>query len=115
MTFSDDIARFIAKTEQKFVAVREGVDTETFRSMRDGSEITGAPGVPISSGKLHDSYTMEKSGDETVMGSDSPYAQAVEENWGEVVYHNGGPHSTELTVLGFPRIVETVVGRVAGA
>lgn len=114
MGFADQMNGFVAKSKKNMVAIREGTDEEMFRSIVDGSEITGAPGQPIGkSGKLHDSWTQEKSATDTVTSSDAPYATAVEENWGNVTYENHGPFSVTHTVAAFGRVVESVVARIA--
>ena len=115
MTFSQDILAWIQKVERKEAALRNGVDAECFRSIVDGSAITASPGQPVHTGKLKASWKMERSGDETTIASDAPYAQAVEENWGDVVYHTGGPHSVALTLNGFGNIVDSVTARVGDA
>lgn len=114
MGFAQSLANFAAKTKENLQATREGVDDETFRSIVEGSEITGAPGQPVRTRKLHDSWSQDVSETETVTSSDSPYAPAVEENLNNAVYENHGPHSVKQTVVAFPRIVEEVVARVVG-
>lgn len=115
MSFADQMNAFVAKSKKNLGAIREGTDDEMFRSIVDGSELTGAPGQPVGkSGKLRDSWTQEKSATDTVTSSDAPYATAVEENWGNVDYSNHGPHSLKITVVAFPRVVEAVAQRVAG-
>lgn len=110
MSFADQMQRIVGKHIARLESVPAGVDAEVFRSIVDGSEVTGAPGQPVRSGRLKASWQQERTGDESVAASDSPYARAVEENVGDVHYENGGPHSVELTVVGFPRIVQEVVG-----
>jgi hypothetical protein len=114
MGFADQLARFKAKTVENMGLVREGVDAEMFTSIVDGSPVTGAPGQPVKTHRLHDSWKQEVSETETVTASDAPYARAVEENLGNKVYENGGPHSCALTAAGFPRIVEAKVREVTG-
>lgn len=115
MGFADQINGHAEKYKKHLVDIREGTDEEMFRSIVEGSEITGAPGQPVGkSGKLRDSWTQEKSDTATVTSSDAPYATAVEENWGNVDYANHGPFSVTHTVAGFGRIVESVARDVAG-
>src|SRR4051812_46868779 len=114
MGFAQDLARFKAKTLANLDATREGVDAETFRSIVEGSEITGAPGQPVHTRKLHDSWSQDVADTETVTSSDSPYAIAVEENLNNAVYENHGPHSVKQTVVAFPRIVGDVVKGIVG-
>jgi hypothetical protein len=114
MGFAQSLSGFSAKFKANLAATREGVDAETFRSIVEGSEITGAPGQPVKTRKLHDSWTQDVADTETVTSSDSPYATAVEENLNNAVYENHGPHSVKQTVVAFPRIVEDVVRGIVG-
>lgn len=115
MGFADQLNAHAEKYKKHLGEIREGTDDEMFRSIVEGSEITGAPGQPVGkSGKLRDSWTQEKSATDTVTSSDAPYAQAVEENWGNVDFANHGPHSAKITVVAFPRVVEAVVQKVTG-
>lgn len=119
--FAGELAAFSAKTAQKLEAVFVGSGDEVFRSVVEGSEITGAPGQPVApagvpnAGKLRDSFTKERaSPTEIVIASDVDYAVDVEYNLGGFVYHNHGPHSRDLTAAGFPRILDVVAARVSG-
>lgn len=120
MGFLADIQRFNAKVETKVDAVFDGVVDEAFRSIVYGSEITGAPGQPVSpdpvpeAGKLRDSWKKERvSPTEAVISTDVDYAEKVELNIRGAQFHSGGPHGLALTEAGFPRIVEVVAERVA--
>lgn len=119
MGFLDDIRAHNAKVEQKLALVQDGLETELFRSIVEGSEITGAPGQPVSmanvptAGELRDSWTMEKGETETVISTDVSYAPDVEYDLRGQHFTNHGPFSLNLTVAGFSRIVEVVGQRVA--
>jgi hypothetical protein len=110
MGFAEDLANFKAKTVQNMGLVREGVDAEMFTSIVDGSPVTGAPGQPVKTHRLHDSWKQEVSETETVTSSDVPYARAVEENWGTLSTTRRTSQRCALTAAGFPRIVESVRG-----
>lgn len=112
MSFASDMDRFIAKTEKNLDLIRDGVDTEVFTSIVEGSPITGAPGQPFdpdssdeNAGKLRDSWTMEKQAAETVVSTHVDYALDVEENTKGAHFRNHGPHSVKMTVAGFNDIV----------
>lgn len=119
MGFADQLKGFSAKAQQRLTATRDGVDTEVFRSIVDGSELTAAPGQPFdpvssdkNAGELRDSWTLEKDGDTTVISTPVDYAVAVEYNLRGVHFRNHGAHSRDMTVAGFSRVVEAVTERV---
>lgn len=86
------------------------VPAAVFESVVEGSPITGAPGQPVDDGDLKESWTNTRTGPATAeIASDSPYAEAVEENWSGVAFKNHGPHSKALTEVGFPDLVADVV------
>lgn len=115
MGFADQLKAFGDKTETNLNAVYEGVDQATFDSIVEGSPITGAPGQPIGfTGKLHDSWSMEKAVGETTISSTDGAALAVEENWSNGVFKNHGPKSLALTVANFDLIVKSEVAKVVG-
>lgn len=119
--FLGDIARFNVNVLAKAPsAVFDGVIDETFRSIVDGSQLTGAPSLPTApdgvpnAGKLRDSVTVTRPDANTaVISTDVDYASNVEDNLEGAHFHTGGPHGWKLTVAGFPRIVQAVGQRVA--
>lgn len=108
MSFDSDIDSFIAHMEEEKERIETAAAAEVFRSVVFGSEITGAPGQPVHSGELRDSWTMVKGENETVISSDHHAAVPVEENWSNVTFHNHGPHSVALTEAGWQRIVDAL-------
>jgi hypothetical protein len=115
MGFLDEIRAHNANVERKLALVQDGVDAEVFRSVVDGSEITGAPGQPIGfTGKMHDSWKKDdESPTETLIWTDDGGAPAVEGNWGNVHFKNHGPYSLAQTIAGFQHIVDIVGQKVA--
>lgn len=119
MSFTDDIQHFIAKANADLHAVHDAASDLTFESIVEGSAITGAPGQPVAQsgspndGELHDSWTKTAvSPTETLIATDSSYAQDVEDNIHGFHFANHGPHSVAMTRLGFDAIVDAAVARV---
>jgi hypothetical protein len=111
-TFDDQLNRFVLKVETKSRAVFVGVTTEVQRSVVFGSELTSAPGQPVDTGNLRDSWIGEFLDATTwQLTTNVDYAQIVEENVRGVTFKNHGPRSVLLTVLHFPRIVAAVAAR----
>lgn len=109
MSAADDLRRVAAKLSRSYAVFREGVVQESFRSVVEGSELTGAPGQPIGeTHRLHDSWQITREGTDALIASDSEYAAVVEHNTRHEHFQNHGPHSRDLTAAGFNRIVEHV-------
>lgn len=115
MAFADQIRKFALTMETDSRAAFVAAAGLTFESIVEGSSLTGAPGQPVATGQLHDSWILELPGDGTaVIASDAPYAIAVEEGLHGVAFKNHGPHSVALTVAAWERIVEKAALQVAG-
>lgn len=121
MTFSGDLERFAKKTITNSNAVFLGVGDECLRSIVEGSEITGAPGQQVDTGALKSSWQRWfPSPTEQRIATDAPYALQEEDGISylgkPITRHSavGGPHSTKLTVAGFPAILRIVAARVTG-
>lgn len=123
MTFADQLKGWSGKVTTKYSAVSNGVGEECLRSIREGSEITGAPGQQVDEGGLIRSWQRTfPNANEQAISTNEPYALQEEDGisyahgGGPIVQHSevGGPHSLKLTVAGFPRIVEIVTQRVVG-
>lgn len=119
MTFPEDMKRFVAKVEARQQEVFTGVVDECLRSIQEGSEITGAPGQQVDTGNLRASWQkFYASPTEATIGTNAEYALQEEDGitylGKPITQHSavGGPHSTKLTVAGFPAIVEIVTARV---
>lgn len=91
---------------------------EAYDSIKFGSTITGAPGQPVDTANLRNSWLFEF-GDplHATISTLIEYAVAVEDGvgpHGPVKYGLsgvGGSHSVSLTLLGMPLIAETVHAR----
>ena len=56
MSFADDLQRFAAKTQGKSNALVINVASGVWESIVNGSAVTGAPGQPVDTGNLKDSW-----------------------------------------------------------
>lgn len=93
------------------------VVVEAHRSIQSGSEITGAPGQPVQSGNLRNSwiYAIVQRIRATI-SSPVEYAESIEDGIGrfgamQVRSSVGGFHSVKITVSGLQRIVDAVAAR----
>lgn len=129
MSFANDVRAFADKVDRRLKDAHAGVTEECFRSMTSGSEITGAPGQPVGQygpgynegkvgGDLLASYQLVHNGpfDSSIV-SNSPYAVPIEEGmswYGKMSLRSsvGGFHSRKLTMAGFDRIKNHVLGKI---
>lgn len=117
MSFSDGVNGFTSKLEAKNNAVFVGVCAEVNRSIVHGSEITGATGQPVDSGRLKASWIPEFKDEKTFeLTTDVPYAPIIEDNARGATLRSttGGFHSVAMTEAGFPHIVAHVVAQQRG-
>lgn len=113
MGFRDQVRRFpvYAKTTNNAVHVR--ASELFFDSVVNGSPVTGAPPLPVATGKLKGGVTLKHSGPTTAVISTSvPYSLAVEENVRGMKLTNGGPHGWALSRAGFDRLVAQAAAEV---
>ena len=114
MTFARDIKQFVLQVRRDARDIYVGTATEVHRSVQTGSEITGAPGQPVDTANLRNSWQLAIGPEEAEITTNVEYAPHVEDNVRGVTFKNHGPHSVKLTVAGFPRIVEHVTREVTG-
>lgn len=121
MSFADQLQRFAKKAEKNEQATFVGTVVELRDSIKNGSELTGAPAMPVApgqfarSGALRDSVTVSYSDpNNAVIYTTSPYAEDVENNAKGHQFNVGGPHGWKLTAAAAPRVVEAVAKRQAG-
>lgn len=115
MTFTGDIRRFTLKLNARERDIFTGVVDLTHDSIQNGSAITAAPGQPVDTGNLRDSWQKRyESSSVALVATKVEYAPYVEENVRGVTFKNHGPHSVKLTVASFDRIVEHVTRKVVG-
>lgn len=112
-SFAQQMAAFNTRLRRKVNVLSEDVRDEVFRSVVHGSEITTAPGQPVDTGTLRDSWqrTTVAPHVEEITSTDNPAKVAsIEHNWRGATLRSsvGGFHSLAITRLGFNRIVEVV-------
>lgn len=114
--------RALAEVRTLSADVFFGCVFDALASIKTGSAETGAPGQPVDTGNLRNSWQVEfddpEFPTEATIGTPVEYAQAVEDAvgpHGHVLYGKsgvGGSHSAKLTVATFQRIVDRNVERV---
>ena len=122
MGFLDEIKAHNARVQNELLPAHfDGLVEESFRSIVYGSEITGAPGQPVSqenveeAGKLRDSWTEARLDANTALiSTDVAYAPDVEDNLKGQHFHTGGPHGLKLTVAGAQPMADAVARKLAG-
>lgn len=118
MSAKDDMLREIAKLGAMTDDVFVGVVGEAYRSIQNGSEITGAPGQPVQTGNLLASWQETyPTPDQGQIATNADYAETIEDGvgrYGPLTLRSevGGFHSKKLTEAGLPHIVDVVTQRV---
>lgn len=109
MSFASQIQAFTLKADK--LVQKAFVDSvgEVQRSVVEGSEITGAPGQPVDTGFLKNSFIGEfTSATEWQITTNTEYAPFIEDKQGAFVSPTGGAHSVKLTRAGWQKIVDKV-------
>lgn len=120
MSFTDDINRFTAKVRVTSLESLVNVASAVKSSITDGSPVTGSPGQPVDTGTLKASWILEfDSPTSARISTNVAYASAIEDGIGShgpmtLRSPTGGFHSVKNTVLGFSRLVASVVGGTTG-
>lgn len=115
MSFDRDLAAFVAKTEAKRRAVFVNTVSAVKDSVVNGSPITGAPGQPVDTGTLKNSWVAEfDTSESATISTNVEYAPVIEDNLRGATLRSqvGGFHSVKLTVAGFQRLVDAEVAKV---
>lgn len=119
MSFVADVLAFRSRLRQRALELHARVSDLALTSIVEGSELTGAPGQPESSGRLKESWKPESPSPlVTVIATDEIYAPYVEDgshNGKALVIHSavGGFHSVALTRAGWDRIVDQATREIA--
>lgn len=120
-TFADGLQRFAAKVGDRSDAILVATGVELQRSVKFGSEITGAPEMPVApndfprAGALRDSITLTFPDKQTALiYTTKLYATDVEDNPKGHTFNNGGPHGWKMTIAAFERVVDDVTRRITG-
>lgn len=119
--FAKQLDAFFAKTKYKTQAIFINSAVAVKDSIQNGSPVTGAPGQPVVTGNLKDSWQLTFASPTVAdITTNVEYAPTIEYNTrgakiprglpGSTV---GGAHSVALTVAGFERLVEIEVKGVA--
>lgn len=116
MSFQEDLRRFQLAVEAKSTRVFVDTVMAVKESVVLGSPITGAPGQPVDSANLRDSWTEEfRDATHARVITNVAYAVPIEEGVGPhgpltLRSEVGGFGSVAKTVAGFPRLVAHVAG-----
>lgn len=120
MTYESDVKRFSVKVESRVPEVLVGVAQGCHESIVNGSPLTGAPGQPVDTGALKNSWQLvfEPDMSGATIGTNVVYAPAIEAGVGKygpltLRSATGGFHSVELTVANADRILQDVLAQVA--
>lgn len=114
MSARDDMNRITTRIEARSRTHLLGCAVEALRSIKVGSELTGAPGQPVDTNNLRNSWQMEEVSPTAVeVSSNVEYALPIEQGVGPhgpltLRSSVGGFHSVALTLAGFQRISDHV-------
>lgn len=118
--FANQIQLFAGDLEPMTQQIMGKCVSLAYRSITIGSAITGAPGQPVDTAALLNSYVIEWNGPwYAEITSDLPYAHIIEGGigaYGPLTLRSavGGFHSLALTAASWPRIVGLVVADYKG-
>lgn len=119
MSFESDVRAFADKVRQRSLDIVTETSLEVQRSIKFGSELTGAPGQPVDTGNLRESFILERTGPLTAqVTSNVVYGPIIEEGISDsgtpITFKSavGGAHSIALTRAGWQNIVDAVAVRV---
>jgi hypothetical protein len=125
MSFNADLNRFVIKVKSRTNAVHFSLATKVHESITVGSATTGAPGQPVDTGFLRNSWGLVRGATESSISTNVAYAPVIEHNLRSaydakgqqndrtnpngssrrsVKSSVGGHHSVKLTVGGADRL-----------
>lgn len=105
--FGDQVRAFSVKVEKVTQEVFVNVCTATRDSIVEGSPVTGAPGQPVDTGALRESFALVfESPTEAVIRTNLDYAPSIED--GLSYAHGGTPMTLRSAVGGFHGVRQTV-------
>lgn len=120
LSFSTALLKFSAKVKSQYQEIFDESVTIIQESITVGSAITGAPGQPVDTGALRDSWRREDvSPTKARVVTDKIYATGIEDGVGPSGPLNlrssvGGWHSVKLTRAAWHPVVQAAVDRVRG-
>lgn len=110
-----DLGKFTAKLDGIAEAMVPAIGAAVMESIQVGSPITGAPGQPVDTGFLRNSWQIAfPSKERAEITTKTEYAEAIEDGVGrygpmQVRSPVGGFHSVALTRMNFDRLVDHVL------
>lgn len=115
--FSKQLDRQVQEVKRRERLLYKAVTNHAFRSIRFGSDVTGAPGQPVDTGALLRSWKLRRgAGRKAIMESDIYHAPIIEDNRRGARLRSkvGGFHSVRLTRMGWNRIVQFELRKIKG-
>ena len=115
--FGLELTTFLLKVKAREQAVFVNTVAAIQDSIQHGSAVTGAPGQPVDTGNLLDSWhTVFESNTVATISTNVEYAPVIEDNTRGATLHSqvGGWHSVALTRAGFQRLVDVETVRAGG-
>jgi hypothetical protein len=118
MSFADDLRRFVLRTQVRRQTTYVGLATRVHRSIvGDGTPdpVTTAPGQPVDTGFLRDSFTLAIGPSEATIQTNVAYAPPIEDGVSAggtpITFKSavGGAHSVKLTIAGASALQADVV------
>lgn len=122
MSFSADLNRFAVKVKAQPPLVLAGVTTRMHQSIVGTGQpdtLTGAPGQPVDTGFLKNSWTLAITPREGRIQTNAAYARTIEDGvtakGTAITFRSkvGGAHSVKLTIAAADRIQAEVVRGLA--
>lgn len=135
MTFASDMNRFTLKLDKTTRAVYVAAASAVQESVKFGRPETGAPGQPVDTSFLLNSWTLDIGPEVATLSTNVAYARVIEDN-NRAAYDArgktndrknpdgttrrsikskvGGNHSVKLTRAGWDRLLRSVVREVVG-
>lgn len=116
MAFADDIAKFTVKLDRVGENLVPRIGQLTQQSIVEGSALTGAPGQPVDTGNLRNSWHLSfPEPGVAQITTHVEYAEVIEDGvgrYGPLRLRSavGGFHSVKMTRMAFSRIVDHAVG-----
>ena len=112
MSGAEDVKRFSRRVEGLSTAAFVDIAQAVQDSIVNGSPVTGAPGQPVDTGNLKNSWQLAfESPTSAIIGTNVVYARVIEDNARGATLRSkvGGFHSVNLTLSNFGRLVKHVM------
>jgi hypothetical protein len=113
--FNKQLTAFVRKVETTSQAIFVNTASAAKESIVNGSSLTGAPGQPVDTGNLRNSWQLTfESPTSALISTNVEYAPFVEDNVRGVTFKNHGPHSVKLTIQNLDKIVADETAKAVG-